>query len=140
MSLRQRDIDVARFADGFAVVQRLQHRKKAGVFLQLTRQSIKHPCAAMSAQGRPLGLCFARCLHGGVYIGLCRAAQPSKRVASCGIGRGEFLCSRCELAADEMPKRTAFLSDPGQGCRICFRGFAIFHGIKNLFDGGRGRV
>ena len=66
---RQRHIDVAAFADRFAVIQRFHHGKQAGVFLQQTGNSIKIRARFGPSISAHLRLCRAGGCHGGIHIG-----------------------------------------------------------------------
>jgi hypothetical protein len=71
MALRQGDIDIARLADRFAVVERFQHREEAAVFLQQAGQRIEVFRAGVAGQLRPLGEGFCSGRYGGVDISAC---------------------------------------------------------------------
>ena len=137
MPLRQRDINVAAFADRFAVVEGLQHSKQAAVFLQKACDGIKVARTAMPTQASPLWLRFAR---GGDRIADLRSSglrQIGQNLTSCGIFAVESVAWLCEFAIDEVPKAAALINDPRKGFGRVFRGFTVVHSFEYFFDGHR---
>ena len=132
MPLRQRHVNVARLADGFAVVQHFQHRKEAGVFLQQTRNRIEHPGTPVTAQLLPAGLCLAGRADGVVHIGLAGLAEAGQHLARGRVLAVETVGGRGKAAVDELAKAAALIDDPCQ--RLCggFRGRAIVHRLENI--------
>ena len=51
MARHQRDVDIARFADGFAVIEALDHRQEARVFLDVAGDGVEVAGALVPAQG-----------------------------------------------------------------------------------------
>ena len=132
MPLRQRHIDITRLTDRLAVVQYLQHGKEPRVFLQQPRQRIDMTRPAMAAQLLPLPLRFSRGLHGAIDIALRRLRQAGQNLSRCRVGAVETRARRGERPINEMTKTPALIHDPSQ--RICrrFRGWPVFHALKNL--------
>ena len=65
------------FPNGFAIVERLEHRKQAFTLLDLPRQCIKH-AGAQGGVSLPSRMCGARSLNGGVHIGRARLCDLRK--------------------------------------------------------------
>ena len=70
MARHQRNIDVAGFADGLAVIERFQHGEQARVFLDLPRQRIEIARATVAAKRGPAGERGVGRLHRGVDVAL----------------------------------------------------------------------
>ena len=135
MPLRQRYINVARFPDGFAIVQRFQHGKQAGVFLQQPRQRIQMPRPSMPAQLFPFRLGLARGGYGGIYIGLCGLCQRGQRFARRRVPRHEPIPRFGKCPINEMAKTVALIHQPCQCLGGGFGGWAIIHAVEYLFYG-----
>src|SRR5258708_37206282 len=64
----QWNVDVTAFANGLAVVHRLENREKTRMFLHQPRQGIKVTGPCMQSECAPLWKCRARSLHGSIDI------------------------------------------------------------------------
>ena len=135
MTLGQRDIDIAAFADRLAVVERFKDREKAAVLLQEPRQRIEIPRATMAAQLFPNRLGLASGLDGGVDVFLCRLTDLRQRLAARRIAALEAFRGLRERPVNEVPEFRAVALEPFHRLGIAFRGWAIFHRFKNFFDG-----
>ena len=70
MSLGERHVDIAGFADRFAVIEDFEHRKQAGVLLQQAGQRIDVARAPVTAQSLPFWLGAAGGFDGCVHVAL----------------------------------------------------------------------
>ena len=107
MANHQRDVNVAAFADGFAVVQRLEHRKEPGMLLDLAGDGIQKPRPLRATQGLPRRQSLVGGSHGsldGAGGGLGDGGQflaigRVNTVNQHGVGGGQL-----PAAADVEPK------------------------------------
>src|SRR5438309_1494735 len=103
---RERQVDVARLADGLAAVQRLDDRELARALLEDARDPEEVLRALARTELRPpLGVRLARGLHRAIDIGLPRLRDLGERLLACRIdGRVALVRERLEeLAADVEP-------------------------------------
>jgi len=135
MPLRQRNVDVARFADRFAIVQRFQHREQPAVFLQKPGDGIKIPRPARPANAFPFALRRAGGVNSGVNLTLRGLRQGRQYLAGGRIAAVEPVAGRGERAVDEMPEPVALIHQPCQRLGGVFRGGAVFHAFEFVFDG-----
>ena len=77
MSCHQRNINIAGFADGLAIVHAFQHGKQPAVFLDLARQRVQIAGTAMSAYCHPAFQGINRSANRGIHV---------RRVAVCHLG------------------------------------------------------
>ena len=131
---RQGHINIAAFADRFAVVERLHHRQKAAVFLHQTRDGIKNAGAPVARFG-PGRLRFAGGGDGCVDF-RCRAFGDTRQLfaGSRVVGR-EVIPQWPPFAVDIMARDSATVGQPFQRLSIAFRGGAVFHSVEDFLDG-----
>ena len=134
MPLRQRDVDVARFPNGFAVVQGFQHCEQAGVLLQQTGQRIKVFRTPVTTQFFPLRLGLACGGNGGLHVLRSGLGQCGQRFARGRVFRQEPVARIGEFAIDEMAEPVTLIDQPSQCLGCGFGGGAVVHGLENLFD------
>ena len=135
MPLRQRNINVAAFADRLAVVQRLKHSKQTRMLLQKARNGIKHPGATMPAQLCPFALRLARGCYGGFHIGLRALGHIGQHVASGRVAGFKGRANGGELPVDEVTKAVTHIDQPRKRLGSPFWGGAIIHAFKNVANG-----
>src|ERR1700757_2446506 len=135
MTRHKWDIDVAAFANRFAVVQRFEHREPARMFLHLPGQRIKIPCTRMWSEGLPRRKGSACGLHCAINV-CCRSLRNGcKFLASGGVRCVEIAACRGRLpcAVDEMSEAAAMAVQPRKGlARVLWRR-PILHGHE-FFD------
>src|SRR5205085_11335481 len=99
----ERQVDVARFLDWLAAVQRLEHRELARALLQDARDSEQVLRALRRRDVRPaVAEGLARGLHGPRGLGLRRLADLRERLLRRGADRRVRLRRLEPLAADEV--------------------------------------
>ena len=134
MADRQRHINVAAFADRFAVVQCLHHGQQTAVFLQKAGDCIKDTRTFMARLG-PCRLRLAGGFDGGLDLG-CGAFGYACQLFACGwVVRWEIIAQCAPFAVDVMARNAATIGDPLQCLFATFRGRAVFHGVEDFFDG-----
>ncbi len=134
MAVDQRDIDVAAFADRFAVVERLQHTEKTGMFLHQAGEGVEVFGALMARETRPFRLCAAGGGDGGVDVVLRGLGERGEGLAGGGVARDETVAGRGHLAVDEMAIAIAAIDEPGQRFGGGFRGGAVVEAFEDLGD------
>ena len=132
VALGQRDINVARFADGLTVVEGLHHGEQAAVFLQQAREGIENLCTRMPACGCPFRLGAAGRFYGSIHVCLGALGDISEDLAIGGIAALEYLTHRGHGAVNEMAKAAALIHDPRQRFGGVLGGGAIVHGRENI--------
>ena len=138
MAGHQRDVDVAGFADRFAVVEGFEHGKKARLLLQVTGDGIKPTRAAMTAEGLPAGQGGAGGGHRGVDVGLGALGHLGELAGGGRIEGGEkftFGARQGETTVDEMTETATVALEPGDGGVGRFRCFAVTHVAISLENG-----
>ena len=113
MALRQRDVDVARLTDRFAIVERLEHGKEAAVFLQEAGKGIEVPCALVAGQFRPGRKGPFGRGNGGVDVFGAALADLGERFACGRVISGKGFGRFGELTPDEMAEFGTAFGDPG---------------------------
>ena len=111
MTDRQWDIDVAAFADGFAVVQRFHDRQQTRMFLHQTCNRIEHArtgCAIL----RPLGLRFAGSFHSTCDLISGAFGQPCKTLTRCGIIQRHVITQDAKCAVNKVTCNATTAFDP----------------------------
>ena len=91
MAGHQRNVDVARFADGLAVVHRLQHGEEALALLDGAGDGVEMFRAIMAGEFGPRAEALARSLHRRIDIGSGALRDAGERLASGGVGDVEQL-------------------------------------------------
>ena len=118
MTSDQRDVDIAAFADRFAVVDGFQDGEEPCVLLDVTCQGVEVFGAFMARQFRPLWLGLVRGGNGLVHVGVGALGHVGNDIARCGVGHGKgFACGR-KRAVDEMAKASLMIVEPfaNDGC------------------------
>jgi hypothetical protein len=133
---RERDVDVARLADGLAVVQGLQHREQACMLLQAARQRVQHARAPMAAQRLPGGQRRGGGLHRLVDLRGAGLRHLRQFAAARRVQGGEVARAAHPAPADEVAEAAAVAFQPGLGDGIGLRRRAVVHGLED----GRDRV
>ena len=132
----QRHVDIARFADRLAVVERFDHGEQAGVALHHARQGVQVAGARMAADGEPVFLGGARGGNCCVNVSL-RALRDARQRLAGGrfIGVEQRACrGGRERAVDEMAEAVAVARQPGARVGVAFRGRAVVHGVEVVFN------
>ena len=89
MTSDQRDVDIAAFADRFAVVDGFQDGEEPCVLLDVTCQGVEVFGAFMARQFRPLWLGLVRGGNGFVHVGVGALGHVGNDIARCGVGHGK---------------------------------------------------
>ncbi len=111
----ERNIDIARLADRFAIVERLDHGEETRMLLHHAGKRIKMPGATFPAEPAPLLLRRTRGLHRRIDIGTKPLGDAGQRLAGGRIMRLETMpLASHPSAVDEMPKSAAMARDPGR--------------------------
>jgi len=130
----QRQVGVAGFADGLAIVQRLEHREQARVLLQQARERIHDLRAAMPTQGDPARLRAARGGDGAFDVVLRRLRHLGQLAAVGGIVGGEGRAGLAPGVVDEQAEAAAMLVQPRERFLGTLWCRTVIHGVQNLFD------
>src|SRR5690348_16360132 len=135
MARDKRNIDVAGFANGLAVIERFKNGKAAGMFLDLARESVKIASSGVIRERLPRGKRGASRFHGGVDIAGGALSDVSQFFGGGRIGGVEIFCMKRSLprAVDEMTEAAFMAIEPGQGFAGIFRRGAVVHGDE-FFD------
>src|SRR5471030_399876 len=131
---RQRHVDVARFTDGLAVVQRLQHSEQTRMLLQQARQRVQHARASVAAQCLPARLRATGRFDGAVDVVAGRLRQVGQLRCVGRIGRGEQFARRAPRVVDEQAEGAGVLLQPGLRFFLTFGCWAVVHGVEDLFN------
>ena len=118
MASDERNVDVARFADRLAVVDRFQHREKALPLLHMARERIEMLRPLEAGERRPFRLGLARRGDRGVDVrrrALCRARDP---LAGRRIEDVEQLAGLGEGAVDEVAEAASCSSSQALTCSL----------------------
>ena len=136
MAGHQRNVDIARFADGLAIVHRLQHGEEALALLDGAGDGVEILRARMAGEFGPRAEALARSLHR--RIDICRRAlrDAGNVLAIGGVGDIEQLRWFGEAAIDEVAKALLMGFQPVEHMGVAFRGRAIVHGVEDLCDAG----
>ena len=129
----ERDIQVACLADSFTIVQRLQYRQQARVFLDMTRDGIHVARTHMTRRLAPaLKSCTGGC-HGSIDIGAIGGCNLCQRFPIRRIDALKVLPTGGSnpLVVDKEAKGLMLL-DPLQGRSSRFWRGSILHGFKNI--------
>ena len=134
MALRQRDIDITRLADRLAVIQRFQHRKKPGVFLQQPRDGVDVTRPRCATDFLPLALRLSSGCHRGVHIGRRCLREACQYLTSRRVTAFEFVGRLGECPVDELPKPVTLIYQPRKCFGSTFGGGAVIHRFEDLFN------
>jgi len=128
------NINVARFANRLAVVERLQHCQAPRVLLHLPGERVEITRTRMTAERLPCRQRCARSIDGRVNIRRIRLRYARQLLARGGIQRLEVLTARrlAPPAADEVTKLAPMPIEPRQGLFRIFRRRTILHRVKLL--------
>ncbi len=135
VACHQRHIDVARFADRFAVVQRLNHGQQTVMFLDAARNGVQHFGPLMIADFGPDFLRFFGRFKSHRHISFSPIHHMCQRFTRCGGGHlKHFGAIRChKLAVDKEAEFSTFVCNPLFGSCGRFWCGSVFHGVKNFF-------
>src|SRR5437016_6238602 len=114
------NVDVARFADGLAVVHGLEHGKQARVLLNQPSKCVQVTRATVPAERSPDIKYLVCCGNSGVDVVLVALRNARKRLGCGRIDRLEIFTTvwLAPLAIDEMTECARVLFQPAQrGCR-----------------------
>src|SRR5215467_15921096 len=113
----QRNIQIAAFTDGFAVVESLEYGEPARMLLHLASQRIEKARTLVSGQFLPAAQGGTRGLHGGFDVGGASLGYIGDFFAGRGIAGFEISSlNRClELPVDEMAEAALVALEPEQG-------------------------
>ncbi len=89
MASGKRYVDVARFPDRLAVVERFDDGDQARMALNQARERIEVPGAGMSGELCPRALRLARCRHRRVHVVAPAMCDFREQFARCGLERVE---------------------------------------------------
>src|SRR3954447_2413594 len=125
----ERHVDIARFADWLAVVERLEHGEEPAMALHHARERVQMPCPPAAAQREPAWLRGASGGHRGVDIGRLPWGDRGEPFSRGGRVRHEALSAgrRMPRAADEMPEARLMLREPGTRRLIVLGCGTVFH-------------
>ena len=133
----QRNVDVARLADGLAIVHRLQHRQEAFALLDDAGNGVEVLRALMAREFRPCSKTLARRLHRSIHIGRRSLRDSGKHLAIGRIGDVEgFRRGPGEGTVDEVAEALRVLLQPRHSVGVALRGGAVVHGVENVADAG----
>ena len=132
-------VDVARFADRLAVVERFEHGEQACVPLHHAGERIEMPRSHRAACGLPCRLRRACGLHGGMHVGRAALRDLRERFACRRCAHGELLArfARLPPAADEMAEPSVVPGEPRACGLIVLGGGRVIHCLKILGNAHR---
>ncbi len=131
----QRDVDVARFADRLAVVERLQHRQQAIVLLDVAGDGVEIAGAGVPAQLAPRGEGGAGGSDGVIdVLGVVGVGVLRQRIAGGGVDAGQIAAGfrLRPVIVDEQPELALVRVEPCVSGIRRFRRRSVGHGLKNL--------
>jgi len=136
MSCNQRDVDVARLADGLAIVHSLEHGEQARMFLEQAREGVEITGSAMPAQRLPFRKRLARRAHRGIHVGRASLRNPGERPGGSWIDGLEILVflGLHPVIVDEQLKLTVMLLEPFQSTGRAFGSRSVLQGLEDLGD------
>src|SRR5438477_11569616 len=136
MTRDQRNVDVAAFANRFAVVQCFEHCEPARMFLYLAGQCIKISSTRMWSERLPRRQSSARGLHRAINV-RCRTLCHRRKFFTSGRFCGVEIsaCSgRLPCAVDEVSEAPAIAVQPCKSlARVLWRR-TILHGHESFGD------
>ncbi len=126
------NVDIAALADGLAVVHRLENSETAGMFLDLTGESIEVASAFVTGERLPRRQSFARGGDRSFDVGGVALGNFSEGFAGRGIAGGLIFaaCGRNPSAADEFLKAAVMAIEPLVGFFGILRRGAVLHGVE----------
>ena len=135
----QRDIDIARFADRLAIIQRLEHGQRPAVFLHQPRQPIENARPAMPRQGGPVRLRAARRGNRQIEIGFAALGDFGQHFTGRRIDRLEprTRTRRHPVAVDKMAETPLVTVEPGDDRCRPLGGGAVIHRVEKFGDAHR---
>ena len=122
------------FADGLAVVDRLQHRKEALALLHVAGERVEEASALQAGKRRPFGQRLARRRDRRVHVGrraLRRAGDP---FACRRVEHVEQVARRREPPVDEAAEAAVVLCEPGPDVFAALGRGAVVHRAQNVPD------
>src|SRR6516164_723088 len=109
----QGNVDVARFADRLAVVDRLQDREKSRVFLDVTSERVKMAGASVAGEARPAWERLPRRGDRGVHVGRRALGHARDALPRRWVEHVEEIARLGKAAVDEMAEAGAMAFKPG---------------------------
>ena len=134
----QRDVEIARLTNRFAVVETLEHGEQPGVALHLARERVQIAGACVRRQRRPAWGRGSRPRDGGVDVSLAPLRDAGENRCGRGVDRLEVLSFHRSgpPAIDEMAEPpVVVLPDPLQRGCVAFRRRPVLHRLEQLGDG-----
>src|SRR5690348_12667276 len=131
----ERDIDVAGFADGLAVVESFEDGEAAGMFLDLASEGVEIAGAGVRRKRLPGGESRAGGFDSGVDVCGGALGDVGEFFGGGGIGGvEEFIFEgRLPRAVNEMAEAAVVMVEPGERFAGIFGGRAVVHGDE-FFD------
>src|SRR6266567_7105115 len=110
----ERDVEIARLANRFAVVEALEHRQQPGMLLHRTRERVEVTRTSVARQGGPGGKRLARRGDRGIHILLARLRDARQSRSRGGVDDVEprVALSFGPAPADEYSERPILPRDP----------------------------
>jgi hypothetical protein len=128
----ERDVEVARLADGLAVVHRFQHGQQARVALHDARERVEVPRAAVAAECLPCGKGLSCRPDRRVDVLLGALGDVGDALPRCRVHHLERRRRLRPLAVDEVAEAAVVLVEPLL-CRLRRLGSGtVLHGIEDL--------
>src|SRR6185312_314457 len=136
MPRNQRDIEIAAFADGLAIVESFQHRQSPRVLLHLARERVQISRAQMTGERVPAGKSSAGGFHGELDVRSASLRDRRQLLPGRWIRGLKMLAGhrRLPCAVDEMSKAPLVAIKPGERLFWVLDRGTIFHGDKFLGD------
>ena len=128
----ERNVDVARFADGLAIVHGLQHAEETLALLDDAGDGIEVTRALVAGKRRPGLEGLARRLHRGIDICGRALRHAGEDLAIGGVRHVEVPFTLREAAADEMSEARLMALQPVEHRAIRFRGRSVIHGVEDF--------
>ncbi len=132
MAGHQRDINVAGFPDGFAVIDGLEHSEKAGMFLDLPSNGVKIARPLMTGESAPVLKGSGGRLNRLVDLSAASLTDGGDRRFIRRIDHLKRAASFDEPPINEMPKTAPMLFEPRVYKFSALRSRAVFHGGEYL--------
>src|SRR5258708_2310021 len=124
----------ASFPDGFAVIDGLEHREKAGMFLNLPSNRIQIPRTLMAGESAPVLKGSGGGLNRLVDLSAVSLADGGDRRLIRRIDHLKRAASFDEPSIYELPKTAPMSFEPRVNKFRALRSGAVFHGFEDLFN------
>ena len=130
----QGNVDVARFADRLAVVDRLEHGKEALALLHVAGERVEMTRTLVAGERRPFRQRLARRRDRRVDVGVRALRRAGDPLAGRRVEHVEQRAGLGEPPVDEMAEARRMLREPGPDVLAAFRRRAIVHGAQDVLD------